>query len=71
MKGMLDLIIESLPPTSVDNYRSLCTFGIQLFKNKGICELILSIITILELKECSRGILQIIENIILGSALAE
>ncbi|GBC02290.1 hypothetical protein RclHR1_04540014 [Rhizophagus clarus] len=91
MKGMLDLIIESLPPTSVDNYRSLCTFGIQLFKNKGtiyimdhpggvitrltkkvqleapiyiegICELILSIITILELKECSRGILQIIEK---------
>lgn len=31
MKDMLDLIIESLPPTTIDNYRSLCTFGIQLF----------------------------------------
>ncbi|CAJ0826389.1 21943_t:CDS:10 [Entrophospora sp. SA101] len=30
-KDMLDLIIESLPPTTIENYRSLCTFGIQLF----------------------------------------
>ncbi|CAG8711137.1 10415_t:CDS:2, partial [Funneliformis mosseae] len=92
MKDMLDIIIESLPPTTIENYRSLCTFGIQLFKNngtiyvmdhpggviarltkkaqleapiyiEGICELILSIITMLELKNAIRGILQIIEKI--------
>ncbi|CAG8554028.1 17291_t:CDS:10 [Cetraspora pellucida] len=92
MKDMLDIIIESIPPTTIDNYRSLCTFGIQLFKNKGtiyimdypggviarltkkaqlespiyiegICELILSIITMLELKNAIRGILKIIEKI--------
>ncbi|CAG8516455.1 12343_t:CDS:10 [Dentiscutata heterogama] len=70
MKDMLDIIIESLPPTTIENYRSLCTFGIQLFTQlkapiyiEGICELILSIITMLELKNAIRGILQIIEKI--------
>ena len=31
MKDMFDLIIESLPSTIIENYGSLCTFGIQLF----------------------------------------
>ncbi|CAG8636665.1 14387_t:CDS:2, partial [Ambispora leptoticha] len=92
MKDMFDLIIESLPPTTIENYESLCTFGIQLFKNKGaiyimdrpggviarltkkaqleapiyiegICELILSIVTMLELKNAIREIIHIIEKI--------
>ncbi|CAG8773444.1 33932_t:CDS:2, partial [Racocetra persica] len=92
MKDMFDTIIESLPPTTIENYESLCTFGIQLFKNKGtvyimdrpegmisrltkkaqleapiyiegIRELILSIITMLGLKNAIRGIIQIIEKI--------
>ncbi|CAG8709332.1 26634_t:CDS:10 [Dentiscutata erythropus] len=92
MKDMFDTIIESLPPTTIENYESLCTFGIQLFKNKGtvyimdrpegmisrltkkaqleapiyiegIRELILSIITMLELKNAIREIIQIIEKI--------
>ncbi|CAG8451269.1 15324_t:CDS:10 [Cetraspora pellucida] len=91
MKDMFDTIIESLPPTTIENYESLCTFGIQLFKNKGtvyimdrpegmisrltkkaqleapiyiegIRELILSIITMLELKNAIRGIIQKIES---------
>ncbi|CAG8606170.1 10613_t:CDS:2, partial [Funneliformis caledonium] len=31
MKDMFDLMIESLPPITIKNYESLCTFGIQLF----------------------------------------
>jgi len=31
MKDMFDLIIESLSPITIENYGSLCTFGIQLF----------------------------------------
>ncbi|CAG8534046.1 10434_t:CDS:2, partial [Ambispora leptoticha] len=75
MKDMIDLIIESLPSTTIENYESLCTFGIQLFSAiyimdcpggviarltkkaqleapiyiEGICELILSIVAMLEL----------------------
>ncbi|CAG8574909.1 10_t:CDS:2 [Funneliformis mosseae] len=89
-KDMLDLIIESLPPTTIENYRSLCMFGIQLFSKyylydgsprvvvsrltkkanleapiyiEGLCDLILSIITVLELKNAIREILKIIEKI--------
>ncbi|CAG8702415.1 9040_t:CDS:2 [Funneliformis caledonium] len=60
MKDMFDLMIESLPPTTIENYESLCTFGIQLF---SICELILSIVTMLELKNAIREIFHIIEKI--------
>ncbi|RHZ83993.1 hypothetical protein Glove_86g108 [Diversispora epigaea] len=87
MKDMLDLINKSLLPTTVENYRSLCTFGIQLFKNKGIiyimnhfreakktnleapmyieglCNLILSIITMLELKNAIWEIFKIIKKV--------
>jgi len=31
MKDMLELIIELVPPTTIENYKNLCTFGIQLY----------------------------------------
>nr|CAG8567381.1 4264_t:CDS:2 [Entrophospora candida] len=47
MKDMLDLIIESLPSTTIENYRTNLEAPIYI---EGLCGLILSIITILELK---------------------
>nr|CAG8481774.1 12747_t:CDS:2 [Entrophospora candida] len=52
MKDILDLIIESLPSTTIENYRrELAKSNLEApIYIEGLCGLILSIITILELK---------------------
>ncbi|CAG8442457.1 9320_t:CDS:2 [Funneliformis mosseae] len=47
MKDMFDLMIESILPITIENYKSLCIFGIQLFKNKGT----------IYIMDCSRGVI--------------